>query len=169
MLILRSCTEICQGTKRKQNRSEKKAQRFSSVPQSPLPPSPPPSVPWAGALPNGVNICANSIKWICSYACDLHFVGEITLSHACQGSAPYSHWVAAAAKHLLNRKGERGLVSLARKIFQVLLIFVFRINFYDFRAKLLCFLLFSCCFSFAIWKLARETMRKWGEGCGKQT
>lgn len=47
-------------------------------------------------------------------------------------------------------------------IFLVLLIFVFRINFYDFRGKLPCFLLLSCCFSFAIRKLARETMRKVG-------
>lgn len=80
----------------------------------------------------------------------------------------YSHWVAAAAKHSLNRnKGVPRLLG-EENVFLVLLIFVFRINFYDFRGKLPCFLLLSCCFSFAIWKLARETMRKGGEG-GRET
>lgn len=142
---------------RKQNRSEKKAQRFQVCPLSSFLPF----VAWAEALPNGVNICANSIKWICSYECDLHFVGEITLSHACQGSScTRIEWQLPQSTHSTKKGGLRLLGE--ENIFLVLLIFVFRINFYDFRGKLPCFLLLSCCFSFAIWKLARETMRKVG-------
>lgn len=78
MLILRSCAEICQGTKGSKIEVKKRRSAFKCA-LFPLSSS--------EALPNGVNICANSIKWICSYECDLHFVGEITLSHACQGSS----------------------------------------------------------------------------------
>lgn len=126
---------------RKQNRSEKRRSVFKCAlfPLSSF-----------EALPNGVNICANSIKWICSYECDLHFVGEITLSHACQGSScTRIEWQLPQSTHSTEKGGGPRLLG-EKNIFLVLLIFVFRINFYDFRGKLPCFLLLSCCFSFAI-------------------
>lgn len=116
MLILRSCAEICQKKEKRRGKSKwKKAPRFQVCP-----------CPALRALPNGVNICANSIKWIYSYACDLHFVAEITLSHA--------QVVGAGVKGQV----EWQLYSLrdCGKILQLLLIFFFRINFYDFRTKL---------------------------------
>lgn len=139
--------------KSKQNRSEwKKGAAFSSVCLlNPLA-APPSHQSTLRAFPNGVNICANSIKWICSYACDLHFVAEITLSHAHVVRLGLALGLRVKPRYSpiewqLPQSTHSGGALLSKKYFSFYINFAFRINFYDFRAKLplLSALSFLCC------------------------